>query len=224
MVKRIVGFHIGEFERPRWTDREPTIKEVPHPGIVGIEAGVLKAYDDYLQRLGEWTFGFGWVTPRLGPGGTPLEFFVTTFLHRLWPTWGRRWTAVGATPDAWSWRQVILQERDERRLYWVDRRPVPYNIILRYREKLWWAREVPGAPVGLFLFEQGPDIGYPLMFERRGPGVAKKNEDEWNFGMCFWEGFRTNRMHDMFLWHSAEVRYLGFGIRVSATLFSLQRK
>jgi len=223
LVKRIIGFYVGHFREPTWTDRPPKIVATQHAPIIGIEPEILQAYYEYLHRLGQWTFGYEYIPlAATGAGSAGLTFFADTLLNRLWPKWGRRWSPVGAEPNAWGWRQVMWQ-KVEPRMHWVDRRPGLYDMMFRYREKLWWARQVPGAPEEIGLFELGPDIGYPLMFERRGPGVAKKNEDEWNFGMCWWEAFGKRWDYDMFVWHSAEVRYLGFGTRVSARLWRLKK-
>jgi len=80
------------------------------------------------------------------------------------------------------------------------------------------------SPEGKTVYQQGRLIGDILMFERRGATKAKKNEDEWNFGMTWWEDFGGPWGWNLYLWHSAEVTYLGMGIRKGATVFGLPAK
>jgi len=97
-----------------------------------------------------------------------------------------------------------------------------YDIILRYREDLWWAKSVFMAHDNKWVFDQAYPIGAVLMFEKRGSGVAKKREDEWNFGMVWWERRMVKGKANWYLWATANVRYLGMGIRKSATILGLQ--
>jgi len=51
------------------------------------------------------------------------------------------------------------------------------------------------------------------MFERRGPGVARKNEDSWDFGMAWVEGIDRIGGSEQYLCERAEVTYLGMATR-----------
>lgn len=224
LVHNISGFYLGRFNTPIWTDRMPTITPTMRPDVMFREMDVLDAYWNYLWRLGEYTWGMQWVIPaKPGRVGIRLEEFAKYFLFQLWPEWGRVWNAVGATVGALDskrvmWRVKMFEPAEVSRVIW------PYDIILRYRERLWWGKSVFMAAEGKWVYEQGPFIGSVLMFDLRGTGVAKKNEDEWDFGLTWWEGYMTDWGRDWYLWSSANVRYLGLGVRKSATLLSLQHE
>lgn len=224
LVKSVVGFHVGHFTEPTWTDKQPTCTATVCIEMLGIDRETLVDYWKYLWRLGEYTWGARYVTVG-GPArkALDLERFAEYFVLKLWPSRGRRWRAVGASGNAWGWRSVMWQKR-QLGLPWVYRVIEPYDIILRYRERLWWARSVFMAHENKWVFEGAVEITYPLMFESRGTEGAKKNEDEWNFGMSWWEAVGERFDYDMYLWHSAEVRYLGMAIRKGATVFDLQGK
>lgn len=223
MAKRIDGFYIGHFSGLKWTDREPFIlpKEIGY--VVGIYDDVQLAYLHYLARLGTYTFGyFDGIPTAMPPDRRMVEEFMKFHLYRLWAEYGRMWHAVGATVGRFDSERALRQEQFLG-MPWVGRLIQPYDIILRYREMLWWGRSVFMSDEDKWVYEQGPVIGDVLMFARRGYGVAKKNEDEWNFGMLWWEIFGVPGNLDVYLWANAEVRYLGMGIRKSATVLSLQQ-
>lgn len=212
---------MGEYFEPRWTDKLPTIEPTVAIDMRGIERETLVGYWNYLWRLGEYSFRAkytaGWPAPR---GVISLERWAEYHYLKLWPKYGRLWSAVGASKFDFDWRQVRLTPKDVV-TGGASRILEPYNIIVRYRERMWWARSVSETPEGKWLYELALEIGYPLMFERRGPGVAKKNEDSWNFGMTWWEAFRKDGKIELYLWAEAEVTYLGMGVRKSATAVSL---
>lgn len=104
----------------------------------------------------------------------------------------------------------------------VSRVLKPYDIILRYQEDLWWAKSVFMAHENKWVFDKAFPIGAVLMFELRGHGVAGKNEDEWNFGMVWWERIMKRGKANWYLWATADVRYLGMGIHKSKTVYGLR--
>jgi len=223
-VKLITGFYIGQYGSLNWTDRKSTVTPLQHAPMLGIFAEILQAYYEYLWRLGEHTFGAryaaGFPLPR---GVMSIEKFADYFILKLWPEYGRFWSAVGATVWRFGGSEVIGRDQPME-LVNVGRMLLPYDIIMRYRERLWWARAIFIAAANEWMYEVGPVIGEVLMFERRGYGVARKNEDSWNFGMLWWEVFGVPGNLEVYLWEKAEVRYLGFGVRVSPTLLKIQKK
>lgn len=222
MIKNIQGFWLGEFDRPLWYDEPPSIEAIQCPDIRGIERDVLVAYWEWLWRMGEYTFGARYVPVGSPPGRRmDLERFADYHIFKLWPEYGRLWSAVGATKWGFDYKIPIHREKREVPRE-VSRVNYPYDIFLRYGEGLWWAKSVFMTPENKWVFEQAVYIGGVLMFERRGPGVAKKNEDEWNFGMAWFERIMAGGKANWYLWATADVTYLGFGIRKSATLLGLQ--
>ncbi len=223
-AKLISGFYIGQFRSLKWTDREPFLLPKEIGFVLGIPEDVQLAYLHYLARLGTHTFGyFDGIPTARPPERRMVEEFMKFHLYKLWAKYGRYWRAVGATVGRFDREHVIWQQKFLG-LHWASRVLWPYDIIMRYRERLWWGRSVFIAAENEWMYEQGPPIGDFLMFELRGSGVARKNEDEWNFGMLWWEVFGVPGRFEVYLWANAEVRYLGFGIRRSPTLLSLQHE
>lgn len=224
LAKRINGFYIGHFGMLKWTDREPLILPGEIGTVAGIPDDIQLAYLNYLARLGTYTFGYyDGIPTALPPDRRMVEEFMKYHLYKLWADYGRMWWEVGATVGRFVSEQA-LRQTGFLGMSWAGRMLQPYDIILRYREMLWWGRSVFIAAANEWMYEQGPVIGDVLMFERRGYGVARKNEDEWNFGMLWWELFGVPGNFEVYLWANAEVRYLGFGVRVGPTLLKIQKK
>jgi len=222
LIRDIQGFWIGEFSHPLWWDEPPTIMPVAPFDILGIEADVFHAYWDWLWRLGEYTFG-ALYQPLGGPpaGHYDVERFTTYYASKLWPKYGNYWSAVGATKFGFEVKIPIhIQDRIVPAA--VSRVPGQYDIFLRYREGLWWAKSSFVAHEGKWVYEQASYIGGVLMFELRGAAGGRGDPDQWNFGMCWFERILTAGKANWYLWSSASVQYLGFGIRKSATVLGIQ--
>lgn len=224
LVNFIRGYHIGGFRSLNWSNKAPTISAVEPMDVRGIDEETLHGYWDYLWRLGEYTFGARYAPrPPVPIERLELERFVQFSFLRLWPTFGRLWSAVGATKGWFDQADVLISEKIVGPGL-TSRLLIPYNIILRYREFLWWARLVFSPILNEWFYEMGPPIGSYLMFERRSRRKTPPFTDEWDFGMCWWEIVRVRRHLEVYLWAYGEAEYLGFGIRRSTTLFSLQHK
>lgn len=222
LVKNISGFYLGGFERARWTREPGPITRTECPDVIGIERDILVAYCKYLWRLGYYTFGARYVAVG-GPtrGILNLQRFAEYYVLQLWPKWGIRWTAVGATASMFDlkyvmWRHKMLAPAA------VNRHLIPYDVILRYQERLWWGRAVFDEASKKWVYEQGPSIGLVLMFELRSPRKTPPKIDLWDFGMSWLETFGAKGKTDWFLWAKAEVEYLGLGVRRSAATVSLR--
>lgn len=222
LVNFIRGYWIGEFRSFDWSNIAPIISAVEPIDVRGIDANILHSYWDYLWRLGEYTFGARYVAGDRPSGGRlSLERFVEFAFLRLWPTYGRLWSAVGATRGWFDTADVVMSERIIGPGM-TSRILAPYNIVLRYNEFLWWGRLIGRTAEDKPIYQQGPVIGAYLMFERRSKKKTPPKTDAWDFGMSWWEIFRVGTKMNVYLWAYGEAEYLGYGVRRSATTLTLR--
>ena len=214
-IKKIEGWHLGRrMGRRPWHDRPAHVDAAPVLNIIPIPNDILLAYSRYANRVGYWTFGarYGIGLP-LPSGVMSLTRFVDFHILKLWPKYGHWWQVVGAHAGAWEGR--LVPDRTGLPTPTEDVRwPAVYNYFLRYEEDIWWGQMVWSLLLKRFVIKKGPYIGPILMFERRGRTKATKYEDEWDFGMTWFEKMRVHGKENWFLWMRAEVSYVGFALRI----------
>lgn len=221
-VRQIRGYYLGRFIEANWTTKPPGIEPTPPVDLRGIEAVILHEYWDYLWRLGEWSFS-GSYTPYGSPptGYINLENFVSYNYLKLWPTFGRFWSAVGAA--YWSVpTQAIMQRKVGFPLNLEVEKRSNRFVFMRYLEELWWGRMLYMGRDGRWYIQIMGYLGRYLMFERRGPGVAKRFQDQWNFGMTYWEIRDVDGRKHLYLWGDADVTYLGLATKLLAGIYSVK--
>lgn len=223
-IKSVMGFWLTQIglEMPYWYTGLPAIGTPRLPGIRGIEPELQWAYEKYLARVGQYTFG---VVP--GPVQTggffvdELEEFVTVMANKLWPSYGRLWLPVGAEKGRFD-SESVMRLYEPVGLRMVRRKMVEGDLFLRYRERLWFGKTLFLEIDGKQAIEQSWTIGDVLMWELRGPGIAKKNEDSWNFGMLWWDRILIEGKPTWFLWATAEVTYLGMASRRDGKILTMR--
>lgn len=221
-VNSIWGYYLGRYFQPTWTDRPPSVPPVVSSVIRGIQPEIVKAYYEYLWRLGEHTFGTFYSPGRETPGPLPdTERFADVHLHKLWPKYGRLWSSAGAASNPFPDMQVHLRRPLPKLYEETESRPAN-EVILRYNEMLWRGRVIGIGPDGRWYIMLYRQIGPVLMFERRGTGVAKRYQDSWDFGMSYWEYRNIAGRKHLYLWGGAEVTYLGFATRHTNIIFSVE--
>lgn len=221
-VRELRGYYLGRFFEPTWTQRPPTFDPTEPIDMRGIEWEILEEYWNYLWRLGEYTFSGLWTPVGSPPEGyINLERFVEYHYLKLWPKYGRFWVPVGARTWGFITKEVMMRPKGFPLHMETESRPRTI-VFLRYNEALWWGEVIFYGADGRWAIEIKRWIGRYLMFERRGPGVAKRYQDEWNFGMGFWE-FRdiAGRRH-LYLWGEADVTYVGLATKHSETLYTVK--
>lgn len=221
-VRKREGYYLGRYYEPTWTRRGPTVEPTPPIDMRGIEWEILEEYWDYLWRLGEYTFSGVYVWERAAPEGyINLERFVEYHYLKLWPKYRRLWQVVGAMHWGFLTKEVMVRPigfplTPETETVFKD------LVIMRYNEALWWGKVLHRAASGMWAIELHRWIGRHLMFERRGPGIAKRYQDSWNFGMSWWEWRDiAGRVH-LYLWGEADVTYIGLATKHTETLYSVK--